>query len=290
MGYKVDNAVIMAAGSSSRFAPISYEKPKALINVKGEILIERQIQQLLDKGISDIILVAGYKQEQLYYLKDKYNIIFLYNKDYSTRNNHSSIYVAKEYLRNTYICSSDNYFSVNPFEKEVDESYYSVLFSPDETEEWCVRTDKNDYITEIEIGGRNQWYMIGHVFWSEKFSSRFVQILKQIYDKEETKNKLWEDIYREYLQDLKMKIRRYNESQIYEFDSLDELRQFDSKYNICSGSSIMENLSKMLRCSEGEITNLKPLKKIEGDVSGVSFLYKSRRYQFLYETKQLVLL
>lgn len=47
----VDNAVIMAAGTSSRFAPLSYEKPKALINVKGEILIERQIKQLYDVGI-----------------------------------------------------------------------------------------------------------------------------------------------------------------------------------------------------------------------------------------------
>ena len=46
MSYRVENAVIMAAGLSSRFAPISYEKPKALICVRGEILIERQIRQL----------------------------------------------------------------------------------------------------------------------------------------------------------------------------------------------------------------------------------------------------
>lgn len=32
--YKVKNAVIMAAGMSSRFAPLSYEKPKGLLNVK----------------------------------------------------------------------------------------------------------------------------------------------------------------------------------------------------------------------------------------------------------------
>lgn len=43
--YKVDNAIIMAAGGSSRFAPLSYETPKALTEVKGEILIERQIMQ-----------------------------------------------------------------------------------------------------------------------------------------------------------------------------------------------------------------------------------------------------
>ena len=51
MGYKADNAVIMAAGLSSRFAPLSYEKPKALIPVRGEVLIERQIRQLREAGI-----------------------------------------------------------------------------------------------------------------------------------------------------------------------------------------------------------------------------------------------
>ena len=40
----VKHAVIMAAGLSSRFAPLSYEKPKALFEVRGEILIERQIE------------------------------------------------------------------------------------------------------------------------------------------------------------------------------------------------------------------------------------------------------
>ena len=53
----VNNAVIMAAGTSSRFAPLSYEKPKALIEVKGEILIERQIKQ-----VCGILAAADYKE------------------------------------------------------------------------------------------------------------------------------------------------------------------------------------------------------------------------------------
>ena len=32
--YKVDNAIIMAAGLSQRFAPISYEKPKGILRVQ----------------------------------------------------------------------------------------------------------------------------------------------------------------------------------------------------------------------------------------------------------------
>ena len=67
MGYLVDNAIIMAAGISSRFAPISYERPKALIKVKNEILIERQILQLKEAGIPQIIVVTGYKKEQFSY-------------------------------------------------------------------------------------------------------------------------------------------------------------------------------------------------------------------------------
>ena len=52
----LDNAVIMAAGTSSRFAPLSYEKPKALIEVKREVLIERQIKQLRESGIKEIYI------------------------------------------------------------------------------------------------------------------------------------------------------------------------------------------------------------------------------------------
>lgn len=110
MSYKVDNAVIMAAGLSSRFAPLSFEKPKALIEVKGEVLIERQIRQLKEAGIRDIIIVVGYKKEMFYYLRDKFGASIVENKEYLTRNNHSSLYVVKEVLKNTYICSADNYF------------------------------------------------------------------------------------------------------------------------------------------------------------------------------------
>ena len=72
MRYQADNAIIMAAGMSSRFAPLSYEKPKGLMTVKGEVLIERQIRQLREAGIDEIVIVAGYKKECVYYLKEKY--------------------------------------------------------------------------------------------------------------------------------------------------------------------------------------------------------------------------
>ena len=66
--YRVENAIIMAAGMSSRFAPISYERPKGVLTVRGEVLIERQIRQLKEAGINDITVVVGYCKEQFFYL------------------------------------------------------------------------------------------------------------------------------------------------------------------------------------------------------------------------------
>ena len=161
MGYHVDNAVILAAGTSSRFAPLSYEMPKALIEVKGEVLIERQIRQLQETGIDEIVIVTGYRKKQLAYLRDKFpGIVLVENQDYLKRNNHASIYAARDYLRNTYICSSDNYFSQNPFEKEVEEAYYAAVYADGQTGEWCMEEDADGYISRVTIGGENSWYML----------------------------------------------------------------------------------------------------------------------------------
>ena len=77
---RVNNAIIMAAGTASRFAPISYERPKALIEVRGEVLIERQIRQIQEAGINEIIIVTGYMAEQFDFRKD-FEIIIPHRQD-----------------------------------------------------------------------------------------------------------------------------------------------------------------------------------------------------------------
>lgn len=93
------NAIIMAAGMSSRFAPLSLETPKALLNVKDEIMIERQIGQLREAGIDEIVIVVGYLKEKFEYLKEKYHVILVENPYYKQMNNFSTLYVAREYLK-----------------------------------------------------------------------------------------------------------------------------------------------------------------------------------------------
>lgn len=287
MSYKVDNAIILAAGMSSRFAPISQECPKGLLCVKGEVLIERQIRQLQEVGIQDVIIVVGYMKERFMYLQEKYGVKIIENTDYSWRNNNSSIYAAKEYLNNTYICSSDNYFEINPFEKVVEESYYATVYSEDRTEEWCVEQDENDWIKNVSIGGCQKWYMLGHVFWSNEFSCKFRRILEDEYEKPETKNKFWENIYIDHIDELKLKIRKYPRGYIYEFDSLDELREFDSTYYDDSRSYIIKYVSKLLKCEEKDIVQIEPEKDYFNSVLGFRFKKDNRKYLYIYKTKEL---
>ena len=283
MKYKVDNAVIMAAGTASRFAPISYERPKALIEVKGEILLERQIRQLLEAGIKEIIIVVGYKKEQFMYLKDKFGVIIVENNEYLTRNNNSSIYAVRKYLKNTYICSSDNYFSKNPFEEYVDDSYYAAVYADGETKEWCMTEDKNGYIDSVTVGGKDAWFMLGHTFWSEEFSSKFLEILEEIYDLPETVDLLWESIYMQHLDTLKMKMRKYEDDFIFEFDTLDELRVFDKSYVDDTRSEILKKIAKELNCKESDLNDIKTFKTEDNSASGIIFNAGNEKYKYSYK-------
>lgn len=259
--HKVRNAIILAAGLSSRFAPISYEKPKGVLKVRGEVLIERQIRQLKEAGIDEITVVVGYKKEYFFYLCEKYGVELVNNDEYASRNNNGSIWRVRDKLSNTFVCSSDDYFTENPFEPYVYKAYYAAQYAEGPTKEWCMTTGANDRITGVTIGGSDSWYMLGHVYFDEAFSKTFVSILEKEYERPETTDKLWEDLYIEHIKELDMTMRPYPEGVINEFDSLDELRAFDPHFLENVDSEIFDNICKTLGCSKSEIHDVYPLKQ-----------------------------
>ena len=58
------NAIIMAAGTSTRFAPLSYEKPKGLLEVKGENLILQAGRMKLTVKAKEVRLIEEYEKVQ----------------------------------------------------------------------------------------------------------------------------------------------------------------------------------------------------------------------------------
>lgn len=262
---KIDNAIILAAGMSTRFVPFNYEIPKGLLEVKGEVLIERQIRQLREKGIKEIVVVVGHMKEQFEYLKDKYGVILIEAKDYAEKNNHASVYAAREYLKNSIITSSDLYFTENIFQTYAYDAYYCTIFIPGKTAERGIETDDDDRILNTFYGDKcyDIWVTLGYAFFSKRFSDNFLKIMEKEFDLPQTANKFWADIQDEHLEDLFMYAKRVDSNVIHEFDSLEELREFDSKYLYDSGSKIMKKLCKLLAVHENGIIGIESLKRIK---------------------------
>lgn len=110
--------VMMAAGFGSRVGEITTVLPKSLIPINGKPMIERNIECMIEAGISRLIMMVGYKKEVFTYLVDKYKdqieILQIENPKYQEYNTFSSIYYASEYFdRDTWFVTADIYLKEN---------------------------------------------------------------------------------------------------------------------------------------------------------------------------------
>lgn len=275
--HTIENAVILAAGVSSRFVPLCFEKPKGLLEVKGEILIERQIRQLMEAGIDKIYIVVGFMKEKFSYLERKFGVKLIETTDYRIRNNHASVWAARAVLGNTIISSSDLYFNENIFQKYAYDAYYCSVYKEGPTQERGIVTDKYDRITETYYGAENIWVTLGYAFFNKRFSHHFIEILKEEYDKPETISKFWADIQDEHLEELYMYAKRCDGNIIYEFDSLEELREFDEKYQTDSNCLLMAEIADKLHTGERNLQKFAPITK-EDLKKGFTFTFEQKKY------------
>jgi phosphoenolpyruvate phosphomutase len=58
-------AVILAAGFDERLMPLISDRPKAMLEVRGKPILERQVDALRQTGVRQIAVVRGYKKEQV---------------------------------------------------------------------------------------------------------------------------------------------------------------------------------------------------------------------------------
>ena len=59
-------AVILAAGEGQRLRPFTVNRPKAMISIADKPVLQYIIEALARNGVRDIILVLGYRKEQVY--------------------------------------------------------------------------------------------------------------------------------------------------------------------------------------------------------------------------------
>ena len=278
--YKVDNAIIMAAGMASRFAPLSFEKPKGLLNVKDEILIERQIKQLQAVGITDITLVLGYKHELFEYLAEMFNVKIIINHDFNRYNNTSTLMLVLDQLKNTYICSSDNYFTENVFHAyELHATYPVVKHDVSEAGEYYVNADADGKILDVIIG-EGTWCMLGHVYYDRAFSTAFAELLVKEYEKLETRENLWEKLYIQHIDAFDLRVKHYEDGVIQEFDALHELQQFDSRYLETTDSPILNDIINTLNVT---LRDIQDIEVVKDSSYPLAFTFTANGVAYLYE-------
>ena len=231
--YKAENAIIVAAGVGERMFPVTETTPKPLIEVQGTRMIESLIESLIYNGITEIVVVVGHLKEQFDYLPQKYqevNIALVTNPYYSTCNNISSLYVAREYLKNTIITDGDiiihNPDILHPY---FEASGYCSSWA-EETKEWLQEVDEYDYVkTCSRTGGKKGWQLYSISFWNQEDSSKLHSHLEELFKKEKITDIFWDDIpVFFYKQKYNLKIRRINSNDLVEIDDLQELYELES--------------------------------------------------------------
>lgn len=83
--------VILAAGDGTRLAPLTLHCPKPLVHVSGRPLLDHTLDAFVAAGVRDLILVVGYKAEEIYtWVRDgaRYgaHVSYVYNPDYEREN------------------------------------------------------------------------------------------------------------------------------------------------------------------------------------------------------------
>jgi len=85
------HAIILAAGAGLRLGQHTKDIPKALLDLNGKSILERQISLLRQHGINEIFVVTGYQREK-HTLKD---IEYIFNPRYAETEQLASMMVAR---------------------------------------------------------------------------------------------------------------------------------------------------------------------------------------------------
>lgn len=218
------NAIILAAGLGSRLKPLTKEVPKPLVKVNGLSLIERQIYLLKEAGICEIIIVIGYMSDKFKFLEKKYNVKLIYNNKYKEYNNIYSLYLAQDYLNNTYILEGDIYLTKNLFIENLKHSTYFAVKKEMYENEWVLKYDNKKRLEEIYIGyEKGAYVMSGISYWNIDDTKVIKDKLNKLIKNKNFKNLYWDDIVRKEVENFNINVKEVDFNCVYEIDTVEDL-------------------------------------------------------------------
>ena len=261
---KPQNAIILAAGFGMRMVPINMEVPKGLLEVHGELLIERLIRQLHEVGVRKIYIVVGFMKEQYEYLMDKYGVELVVNSEYAEKNNLYSLKLVEENLSNTYILPCDIWCAFNPFSSKELFSWYMV--SDLVEDESSVRINRKEELVTIADGAGNA--MVGICYLDKKDALTVQSRINVMCENPRYNSAFWEEAL--YLEDkLIVKARLVHFTDVFEINTYEQLRELDAQSNHLNSDAITA-IEEVFRVNKADIVDITVLKK---GMTNRSFLF-----------------
>ena len=216
-------AILLAAGMGTRLRPLTLETPKSLIEINWKPLLERQVEFLKEKGINEIIVVTGYLNEKFEYLKEKYGVKLVFNDKYDIYNNIYSMYLVREYLADSYVIDADVYINRNFIVTDINKSTYFSAYKRNVKNEWKLCFDENKKVNDIEIINGDGFILCGVSYWSKNDGILIKNRIEEVIKMDDFTNLYWDDIVKNNLKDLDVRIKEINDDDIYEIDNIEEL-------------------------------------------------------------------
>ena len=206
-------AIILAAGMGRRLGEYTRDNTKCMFPVNGERLIDRVLGQLSQLGLSRVVIVVGYKGQNLidyigHRYDDRLKIEYVNNPVYDKTNNIYSLSLAKEKLQedDTLLIESDLIFDDSLFRMILDNPYPNLALV-DKYETWMdgtmVRIDEDNNIVNFipkkafKYKDVDSYYKTVNIYkFSREFSqNKYVPFL-DAYSKALGNNEYYEQVLR----------------------------------------------------------------------------------------------
>ena len=206
-------AIILAAGMGKRLGQLTKNNTKCMVSVNGERLIDRMLTQLSSRSLSRVVIVVGYKKNELIShignrYDDRIKIEYVHNDIYDKTNNIYSLALAKQYMleEDTLLLESDLIFDDNMLELIINNPYPNLALVA-KYETWMDGTmvrisEDNDIMSFIpkkafKYSEIEHYYKTCNIYkFSREFSSTQYVPFLEAYSKAMGNNEYYEQVLR----------------------------------------------------------------------------------------------
>lgn len=240
--------MILAAGMGKRLKDLTHDNTKCMVEVNGMTMIERALRILDKKHLSRIVIVVGYKGQNLMDyisgLQIQTPITFIDNPIYNKTNNIYSLALAKEYLceEDTLLLESDLVFEEAVIDALLQDER-ETLALVDKFESWmdgtCMEIDEEDCIVDfipgkhLQFAEKEKYYKTVNIYkFSAHFSSKTYVPFLTAYEKAMGENEYYESVIKmiAMLETKELRVKRLNGQVWYEIDNIQDLNIAESLF------------------------------------------------------------